>query len=194
MSEKPPAGWYPDSTGTVRWWDGEQWTLHTPPSPPTQLAPRSGHRSARVTYRGPLTWVSLGACLLIAIGSLAPWAGVTLYSRSGLDEGGGILTLLLASVAAACLIAIAAKSSTTRYQLHWLLVTAAALVTVVAAMGYAKVNSKEAVDMSEVFGTGAAMYWTVRWGLQVVIVAGVSLVVTAGLLAWRVASAKPRSA
>lgn len=39
MSEKPPAGWYPDSTGTTRWWDGEQWTEHTPPPPPTQQAP-----------------------------------------------------------------------------------------------------------------------------------------------------------
>lgn len=39
MSEKPPAGWYPDSTGTVRWWDGEQWTEHQPPPPPTQVPP-----------------------------------------------------------------------------------------------------------------------------------------------------------
>ncbi len=39
MSDKPPAGWYPDSTGTVRWWDGEQWTEHQPPPPPTQAAP-----------------------------------------------------------------------------------------------------------------------------------------------------------
>ena len=35
MNEKPPAGWYPDSTGTVRWWDGDQWTEHQPPPPPT---------------------------------------------------------------------------------------------------------------------------------------------------------------
>lgn len=39
MTEKPPAGWYPDSTGTVRWWDGEQWTEHQPPPPPPQDAP-----------------------------------------------------------------------------------------------------------------------------------------------------------
>jgi len=38
MSEQPPAGWYPDSTGTTRWWDGEQWTNHTPPPPPTREA------------------------------------------------------------------------------------------------------------------------------------------------------------
>lgn len=39
MAEKPPAGWYPDGTGTVRWWDGEQWTEHQPPPPPTPLSP-----------------------------------------------------------------------------------------------------------------------------------------------------------
>ena len=39
MSDTPPAGWYPDSTGTVRWWDGEQWTEHQPPPPPTQAPP-----------------------------------------------------------------------------------------------------------------------------------------------------------
>ena len=26
MTEKPPAGWYPDASGKMRWWDGEQWT------------------------------------------------------------------------------------------------------------------------------------------------------------------------
>ncbi|TDN42545.1 putative oligomerization/nucleic acid binding protein [Curtobacterium flaccumfaciens] len=33
----PPAGWYPDSQGTTRWWDGQQWTeqTQTPASPPT---------------------------------------------------------------------------------------------------------------------------------------------------------------
>ena len=34
MTEKPPAGWYPDSTGTTRWWDGNAWTDHQPPPPP----------------------------------------------------------------------------------------------------------------------------------------------------------------
>ena len=39
MGEKPPAGWYPDNSGTTRWWDGDQWTEHQPPPPPTAPAP-----------------------------------------------------------------------------------------------------------------------------------------------------------
>ena len=26
------AGWYPDSAGVIRWWDGKRWTDHTQPS------------------------------------------------------------------------------------------------------------------------------------------------------------------
>lgn len=35
-------GWYPDSTGVVRYWDGAQWTAHTqaPQSAPTEYAQR----------------------------------------------------------------------------------------------------------------------------------------------------------
>jgi uncharacterized membrane protein len=39
MSEKPPAGWYPDSKGNTRWWDGNQWTDHAPPPPPPPSEP-----------------------------------------------------------------------------------------------------------------------------------------------------------
>lgn len=29
-----PAGWYPDGQGSMRWWDGQQWTAHVQPMPP----------------------------------------------------------------------------------------------------------------------------------------------------------------
>ena len=41
MSEKPPAGWYPDSSGANRWWDGEQWTEHRQPQPAQDAPPPS---------------------------------------------------------------------------------------------------------------------------------------------------------
>ncbi len=30
-STQQPAGWYPDQQGTMRYWDGQQWTGHTAP-------------------------------------------------------------------------------------------------------------------------------------------------------------------
>ena len=36
----PPPGWYPDGSGTSRWWDGTQWGESAPvPAPPTQAPP-----------------------------------------------------------------------------------------------------------------------------------------------------------
>ena len=35
---QPPAGWYEDPDGALRWWDGARWTEHTQP-PPGQAAP-----------------------------------------------------------------------------------------------------------------------------------------------------------
>jgi hypothetical protein len=56
MTEKPPAGWYPDSTGTTRWWDGNQWTDHQPPPPPssesTVEAPAPPEAPAQPQVRG----------------------------------------------------------------------------------------------------------------------------------------------
>lgn len=33
MSESAPAGWYPDRSGELRYWDGTAWTQHTAPDP-----------------------------------------------------------------------------------------------------------------------------------------------------------------
>lgn len=30
----PPAGWYPDPQGTIRWWDSYRWTERTQPAAP----------------------------------------------------------------------------------------------------------------------------------------------------------------
>jgi hypothetical protein len=40
---QPPAGFYPDASGTMRWWDGRAWTEHTQvSSPPQQALPPAG--------------------------------------------------------------------------------------------------------------------------------------------------------
>ncbi|MFL6090922.1 MAG: DUF2510 domain-containing protein [Aeromicrobium sp.] len=48
MANDIPAGWYPDAHGTVRWWDGAQWTDHvrgpvadSPAATPAQPAPET---------------------------------------------------------------------------------------------------------------------------------------------------------
>lgn len=38
--ERPAAGWYPDGSGFLRWWDGTAWTAHAAPNHPHgQLQP-----------------------------------------------------------------------------------------------------------------------------------------------------------
>lgn len=39
MTGRAPAGWYPDGSGALRWWDGAAWTDHVAPPPPPPALP-----------------------------------------------------------------------------------------------------------------------------------------------------------
>lgn len=99
MSGPPvPPGWYADSAGVTRWWDGFQWTPYTAPppmpmipAPPVAMPPREPQPiEPRLIEPGTLdpglaervrTWqvvlVGLGALAVIAIVTwlLAAYAG-----------------------------------------------------------------------------------------------------------------------
>lgn len=89
MSEKPPAGWYPHSTGTVRWWDGEQWTEHTPPPPPTQAAPAAAAPPEQPAHGDPVLRAAEGESreLRHSVGSRR--AVVETSPQTGEPSGGG---------------------------------------------------------------------------------------------------------
>src|SRR5690349_2174287 len=42
MADEIPANWYPDATGTIRWWDGRQWTEHVRDERPSLQATTFG--------------------------------------------------------------------------------------------------------------------------------------------------------
>jgi hypothetical protein len=50
MADETPANWYPDATGTIRWWDGRQWTEHVreeQPEVPAYMRKPSGEIAGR---------------------------------------------------------------------------------------------------------------------------------------------------
>jgi hypothetical protein len=73
VAHSPPPGWYPagDASGTLRWWDGRQWTNHvaspTPGTPPR----RSRTRSALLISLSVLAAIAVmfGSMLLYAFAS-----------------------------------------------------------------------------------------------------------------------------
>jgi hypothetical protein len=90
-----PAGWYPDGTGSVRWWDGSAWTEHTqpaaqPPAAPSyapaaqQFGQQPFGQQPRSRGKGWL-WAVLAAVLVLAVvgGSIAA------YFLLGDDDSGG---------------------------------------------------------------------------------------------------------
>ena len=80
MTEQPPAGWYPDSTGAMRWWDGNAWTdrmqadepsapAAPPPAPSAPAPEKKSH-----TFRN-IILVILGLIVLSFVGCVAILGG-----------------------------------------------------------------------------------------------------------------------
>ena len=68
MTTTPP-GWYDDGLGTVRWWDGVQWTSHVA-APAGGPAPDSGAGASQPEQRRSrmwMLWVGLGTALVAVI-------------------------------------------------------------------------------------------------------------------------------
>jgi hypothetical protein len=70
MSDQQPAGFYPDSTGTMRFWDGNQWTEHTQ-SAPTAAVPRKKSHTVRNILLGVIAVgvLFIGGCLALVGGA-----------------------------------------------------------------------------------------------------------------------------
>ncbi|MTB87285.1 DUF2510 domain-containing protein [Aeromicrobium sp. zg-629] len=77
----PPAGWYPDAQGELRYWDGAAWTDHTASNyphaqdadqpTPTGLAAGKSSASAKVPWtRRWQVWVVGGCAALLGVGAL----------------------------------------------------------------------------------------------------------------------------
>ncbi len=76
--EGTPAGWYDDpaTPGTLRWWDGAQWTAHVQSKPTAPASP-----PARLSRAGlPLPWL---------LGGIAAIAVVVLAASGVFDSDGG---------------------------------------------------------------------------------------------------------
>lgn len=62
-----PAGWYPDGTGSQRWWDGQQWSEHAAPMP------------AGATSTDPKSIAALVHASGIVFGFVGPLVGYLVY-------------------------------------------------------------------------------------------------------------------
>lgn len=72
MGNNAPAGWYPTEAGQ-RYWDGQRWTQHIVPAPPTYapparpVTPPTGSGSQHPVRRmGPAAWAGWGGLVLTA--------------------------------------------------------------------------------------------------------------------------------
>lgn len=76
----PPAGWYPDSTGVTRYWDGSDWTQHAvSQEAPAAVQPTSHSATPRPTRRR-YVWLIVAIVVVLAVGGTA--AGIV-SQRSG---------------------------------------------------------------------------------------------------------------
>lgn len=64
-----PAGWYPDSTGTVRWWDGTQWA--PAPAPMNFATPGQGRVADGTSANTVWVWL----IVLLPLVSVIPLVG-----------------------------------------------------------------------------------------------------------------------
>ncbi len=108
-------GWYADSTGTMRWWDGQSWTTHTAPQTPiastatpavppwaggvndTAAAPQwtNSSRGAASTAVNPLAILSLICGFIPFVGAIAlPLGRIALNQIRATGQRGRIPALI----------------------------------------------------------------------------------------------------
>lgn len=73
-----PAGWYPDATGTLRWWDGAQWA--PAPAPVNYATPGQG----RVAQGTPANTVWAWLIVLLPLASVIPTFGYLAYFQQSM--------------------------------------------------------------------------------------------------------------
>ena len=88
----PPAGFYPDTAGTMRWWDGNAWNGHIQPSGPVQtaVAPAKKGHTLRNVLLGIIAVMVLfiGGCMAL-IGSAANEVGNSIDDAAAKDKEPG---------------------------------------------------------------------------------------------------------
>lgn len=79
-----PAGWYPDGSGAMRWWDGEHWGPMAPTAPPPQQVVYGGRTANQmpVSYTRPQKGHSITVWIILSLFLVFPVIGLIYYSVS----------------------------------------------------------------------------------------------------------------